>query len=335
MRSKSRCAPATSLSIWASASRRAKVRPDFPRSAYVRTTEYPCLSAYCRIAFCCAGIEYSCRSRDIRTYSAARVCGSLLSAVLITMAFSSARCYSALIIASLCVGIWRKRTSSLKGGGYGESTSPRRQRALRHGRRGDDSIRRPARPLFAGGAGWRGRRAPFLGQSLLLSALQRPCRSRDLEAAEARGRRRAAFTAHARRFLAVPRAPECRARALRQSRHAARLCARCGRLILRLQDAAREGPAARRPALPDIDPDGQQRRARALFPRSERRRTHPPRLRGSARRRARCHRETHPRQRSRDPMGHGLGDPSRLRRCFNPTRSKSRDTYRAGRAAIE
>ena len=47
----------------------------------------------------------------------------------------------------------------------------------------DDSIGGPLRPLSPGHARWRGRRTAVLGQSLLLSALQRPCRSRDLEAA--------------------------------------------------------------------------------------------------------------------------------------------------------
>ena len=86
-----------------------------------------------------------------------------------------------------------------------------------------------AGPLSAGAAGRRDRRAPLLGQPALLSHLQRPRRSRNPQAAEAGRRRRAAAAAAARRCLAVPRQARRRARALRQSRHAARLCARRGR----------------------------------------------------------------------------------------------------------
>ena len=116
-------------------------------------------------------------------------------------------------------------------------------------------------------------------------------------------RRRAAQSAQRRRLLAVQGQGRRRARTLRRSRLAARLYARRGQFIFRVQDAARERRAGQAPALPGVAAVGQQRAAAADFSEPCGRRQDQARLYRCARRRNRHDRAKDPERGSGDPVG--------------------------------
>ena len=195
-----------------------------------------------------------------------------------------------------------------------------RQRPARHPAGGVRDVRGPARALSVRDTGRRGRAAPALDQPRALSGAGRASAARHRAAAGAgRKRRRAPVSAPCRGGLVVQGEGRRQGGALRRSRLAARLCARCAQFLFRVPGDERQGRAAGASALPGLDPHGEQRAAAAHLSGSARPRQDQARLRGGDARRDRHHRGEDSRARARHPVGlldRGAGTPMAASRVF-------------------